>query len=96
MAAIHAMFRATKPAGYIGCAEALKRLDYLKDLPGVTVPAMYLVGDSDLAAPPAAMRAMAEATPGSIYTEIPGAAHLANIDNPEAFAAAVGPFLGLA
>jgi 3-oxoadipate enol-lactonase len=96
MAAMQAMFMATSPAGYIGCAEALKRLDYLKDLPGLSIPALYVVGDSDLAAPPATMRAMADVPPGSRYAEIPRAAHLANIDNPADFASAVGPFLGLA
>lgn len=88
-------FVATSPAGYKGCAEALKRLDYLKDLGGVKVPVLYVAGAKDQGIPPAVMRAMAMATPGSAYIEIPEAAHLPNIDNTKEFNAAIAGFLSL-
>jgi 3-oxoadipate enol-lactonase len=95
MKAIEAMFTATKVPGYIGCCEALKTLDYLKDLPSVRVPVTYIAGEKDMAAPAAAMRAMAEVTPGARYVEIPDAAHLPNIDNMPVFNAALGAILAL-
>jgi 3-oxoadipate enol-lactonase len=89
-------FLATSLEGFKGCAEALKRLDYLKDLGGITVPLLYIVGAKDQGAPPAVVHAMSLATPGSAYVEIADAAHLSNIDNTKDFNAAIGDFLGLA
>lgn len=91
-----AMILATSPIGYEGCAGALKRLDYLRHLGGMTVPVRYVVGAEDMGAPPPAMRAMAEATPGASFVEIAGTAHVPNMENPAAFAAALGDFLGAA
>lgn len=92
-ARLAAMIRATKPEGYRGCAAALKRLDYLKDLGRLAVPTLYVVGAQDAAAPEAAMRAMAEATPGGRLAVVPDAAHIANVDNPAGFRAALDGFL---
>jgi 3-oxoadipate enol-lactonase len=89
------MILATPPAGYAGCAAALKRLDYLRDLHRIAVPALFVCGAEDAAAPPAVMREMAERTPGAQFAEVPRAAHLPNIDNADGFAEAVSDFLGL-
>ena len=74
----------------------MKRLDYLRHLGGMTVPVRFIVGAEDMGAPPAVMRAMAEATPGASFAEIPGTAHVPNMENPAGFAAALGDFLGAA
>jgi 3-oxoadipate enol-lactonase len=92
---IAAMVRGTDPAGYIACSEAIKGLDYLRHLGRITVPVLYVGGESDPGAMPEVMRAMAEATPGGEYRMIPGAAHIVNVDNPTAFDAAIAPFLGI-
>jgi 3-oxoadipate enol-lactonase len=89
-------FLRTSPEGYSGCAEALKQLDYLKDLGRIALPTLYVVGEKDGGAPPAAMRAMADATPGAGFEVVPDAAHLANVDNANAFNRAISSFLGLA
>lgn len=89
-----AMILGTSPTGYEGCAAALKGLDYLRHLGGMAVPVLYVVGAEDMGAPPAAMRAMADATPGSAYAEIPATAHVPNMENPAAFAAAIGDWFG--
>jgi len=89
-------FTATTDVGYRGCAEALKRLDYLKDLGKMTVPTLFVAGENDVAASPEAMRAMAAACSGSDYTEVAGARHVINVDRPEAFYLAVAGFLNLA
>ena len=70
-------------------------LDYLKDLPRLAVPTLYVVGAEDTGAPPSVMRDMAHATPGARLEVIPGAAHLPNIDAMTQFDAVIAPFLEL-
>ena len=95
VANLERMILETSVTGYKGCVEALKGLDYLKDLPRIAVPTLFVVGAQDLAAPADAMRRMAEAVPGAKLVIIPDAAHLPNVDNTAAFNAAVSGFLGL-
>jgi 3-oxoadipate enol-lactonase len=95
VAEVERMILATPVTGYKGCAEALKRLDYLKDLPGIAVPTLFVVGAEDMGAPPEVMRRMAEAVPGAKLVIIPDAAHLPNLDNTLAFNEAIAGFLGL-
>lgn len=87
-------FCRTTDEGYRGCAAALKGLDYLRSLGSMTVPTMFVAGAEDLAAPPAAMRQMADATPGSRFEEIPDAGHILNMDNAAAFNDVLADFLG--
>jgi 3-oxoadipate enol-lactonase len=94
-AALEAQIRATSPVGYKGCAAALKTLDYLRHLGRLTVPTSYIVGAEDGGAPRPAMQAMAEATPGGRLEVVPDAAHIANVNNPACFDAAVARLLGL-
>jgi len=90
-----AMIAGTSDEGYVGCSEALSKLDYLRRLPTLTVPSLYVVGKQDMGAPAQAMAAMAAASPGGQYAEIDPAAHIANWENPTAFNAAIAPFLEL-
>lgn len=83
----------TSPAGYIGCAEALKTLDYLRHLPQMRPEVLYIVGSEDGGAPPDAMRAMAEATPKGRLVVIEGAAHIANMEDPDAFNAVIADWV---
>jgi len=87
-------FLATSPIGYAGCAAALKKLSYLKDLGGLAVPTLYISGSKDMGAPAAAMEAMAAATPGAKYICLEGAAHFVNRNAEAAFNAAILDFLG--
>lgn len=88
-------FLATTNTGYSGCAEALKTLDFLKDLPSMTKPTLFVAGVLDPAAPPQVMQAMASACPTASYVEVPGARHIINVDRPDEFVVAVSDFLGL-
>lgn len=91
-----AMILATTPAGYIGCAQALKTLDYLKDLGRMRPAVLYVCGAEDQGAPKEAMAAMAAATPDASLTILPGLAHIPNMENPAAFAVALTGWLGAA
>ncbi|SIT04526.1 3-oxoadipate enol-lactonase [Roseivivax lentus] len=95
VAAIRRMILGNDPAGYIACCRALKGLDYLRHLPDAQAPILFLGGREDKGAAPEVMQAMAEATPGGAYIAIPDAAHLANINRPEAFNIAIADVLGL-
>lgn len=95
VAQIRAMVLANDPQGYIACCHALKGLDYLRRLGDAGVPLLFVGGDQDMGAAPAVMQAMADATPNGAYVTIPGAAHVANINAPAAFNAAIAGFLGL-
>jgi len=57
-------------------------------------PVLVLVGSDDVLTPPAKAKAMADLVPGAELVEIPGAGHLSNLEQPEAFNAALGRFLG--
>ncbi len=87
-----AMITNTSPAGYAGASRALEGLDLLPRLSGMTRPVLYIVGSED-GMHPAAMRVMSAATPGSALIELPGAGHLASLEQPDAFSAVVLPFL---
>lgn len=93
VAAIEATIRDTSVAGYKGCAAALMGLDYLKRLDGIRVPSLFVVGANDIAAPPEAMREMAGRVRGSTFSVIPGASHLANVENASDFNVAILGFL---
>lgn len=88
-----AMIRATPVAGYIGCARALQGLSYLPRLSELQMPVLYVVGEADEAAPPAAMQPMANATPHGHLVVLPGLAHIPTMESPETFREAVLPWL---
>jgi len=87
-------FLATRPAGYAGCAAALKRLDYLRHLGDLTVPTLYIAGERDKGATPDTMRAMKGATPGARIEVLPDCGHIANLNADAAFTAALRAHLG--
>ena len=57
-------------------------------------PLLVLVGADDVLTPPGKARAMADLVPGAELVEISGAGHLANLEQPEAFNAALERFIG--
>ena len=94
-AAMRTMVTSNNPDGYIACCKALQKLDYLKSLGRAKAPILFVGGSHDMGASPDVMGAMAAATPGGIYIEIPNAAHVANINAPDAFNVAIKDFLSL-
>jgi 3-oxoadipate enol-lactonase len=84
---------ATSVEGYIGCAEAIRRLNYLDRLSEIKVPTLILVGEDDPGAPVSASQAMHERISNSKLVILPSARHLSNVEQAEAFNAALLTFL---
>lgn len=89
-------FVQTPREGYLGCCDAIAGLDYAKDLGRIQAPTLVIAGEIDAGTPPAMSETIARGIPGAKLVVIPGAAHLAAVEAPEAFNAAVGAFLGAA
>jgi 3-oxoadipate enol-lactonase len=78
---------------YLKTIEATTNYSRKLALESISVPTHIVVGDEDTLTPPALSRTMAERIPGARLTVIKGAGHLCNIEQPEAFNAAVLAFL---
>jgi 3-oxoadipate enol-lactonase len=90
---LRAMLRRTDPEGYAGAAEALAVGDLTESTSALRLPALVLVGEHDVATPPAAAEALAAAIPGAALTVLPGAAHIPTVQVPDAVTAAMRAFL---
>ncbi len=88
------MIRRTTLEGYMGVTAAFLGLDLESDLHRIKSPTHYLSGAEDkLGGPPALMEGFASKVPGAIHSSVPGAAHIANIQNPTGFNRALTKFL---
>ncbi|MGW3629570.1 bifunctional 3-oxoadipate enol-lactonase/4-carboxymuconolactone decarboxylase PcaDC [Streptomyces sp. NPDC005122] len=81
--------RTADPEAYAACCDALAAFDLRDRLPSITAPTLLVAGREDPATPPAHLREIADAVPGSSLTEIAGASHLAPVERPEAVTAAL-------
>jgi 3-oxoadipate enol-lactonase len=90
---IRQQIKATPLAGYIGCSEALRGLNYLERLSEITPPTLIVVGEEDPGTPVAASEAIHERIAGSQLVILPSARHLCNIEQAEAFNKALMDFL---
>jgi len=86
-------FLSTPVPGFIGCSEAIRKLDYLNRLSGITLPTLVIVGEEDPGTPVSAAEAIHERIAGSKLVVLPNAAHLSNIEQAEAFNRALLEFL---
>ena len=77
------MISNTSSNGYIGCCEAIKELDYLKELSTINKEMLFISGEKDMGAPAMSMEEMSHLTPNSKYVCIPGAAHILNIESSD-------------
>ena len=87
------MITNTSKEGYIGSCEAIKKLDYLKELSTINKEILYISGEIDMGAPAMAMEEMSHLTPNSKYICIPGAAHILNIEASDLVNEAILNFL---
>lgn len=91
--AVRAMIRNTKPRGYAGCCHAISALDLTDRLPAIKIPTVVIVGEEDQGTPVVASQAIQSKIAGSQLHVLKSAAHLANMEQPEAFNAALTGFL---
>lgn len=70
------------PAGYAAACEAIAGTDLRDRLGAIAIPTSVVAGEDDPATPPAMVRELHEAIPGSRWTLVPGAAHLVAIERP--------------
>ncbi len=92
---IRDMLETTNPQGYIGACAALRDADLRAILPAIHAPALIIVGEEDEATPPAQAQDLHSAIRGSKLITLHEAAHLSNVEQPEAFSNAVLAFLSL-
>jgi 3-oxoadipate enol-lactonase len=91
---VRAMIRRTSLDGYLGCVGAFLGMDVEGELHKIRVPTHYLSGaDDKIGGPPALVAGLAAKVPGAKHASVPGAAHIANIQNPAGFNKAVVDFL---
>lgn len=74
----------------------LDRPDSTPDLARINIPTLVVVGEHDMLTPVSDAEAMQRAIPRSRLVVIPGAGHLASLEQPEAFSRALADFLGSA
>jgi len=90
---VRAMIENNQISGIAGDLMAMaERPDSIPLLPQITCPTQIIVGELDQATPPSDAKLMAEKIPGARLTIIPSAAHLSNLEQPEAFNQIVAAF----
>jgi 3-oxoadipate enol-lactonase len=75
--------------GYAGCCDAVAAWDFRDVLQRVSVPTLVIAAGDDEATPKADTDLLVERIPGARHSQLEGAAHLANLERPREFAAAV-------
>jgi 3-oxoadipate enol-lactonase len=77
------------PEGYAACCEAVGAFDFHSELGRVEPPVLVVYGEEDPVTPPDVVDALVDGIPNARRAGIARAAHLANVERPEAFNAAV-------
>ena len=85
------LIRSTPVPGYVGCCHAISNLNTTARLKEIKRPVLAIAGEQDAAAP--GTRYIGENVPGAKLVMIPQAAHIANIEQAEAFNRALREFL---
>ena len=85
------LIAATPVAGYVGCGQAIMKLNTTGRLKDIKLPVLAITGEADAAA--AGTKYIGEHLPGAKFVNIPQAAHIANIEQPEKFNQALRDFL---
>jgi 3-oxoadipate enol-lactonase len=90
-----AAFRRIDPGVFATACRALAALDLSAELARIKNPTLIVVGARDEATPPALGRDLADRLANARVAELPGLGHCPHIQDPDAFVAAIAPFLGL-
>jgi 3-oxoadipate enol-lactonase len=92
VAPVRDMLLATAPQGYAGCCAAIRDMDQRTSLAAIHVPTLVIGGLQDPATPPAKAEEIAAGVVDARLVML-DAAHLSNIEQAEAFTAALLAFL---
>jgi 3-oxoadipate enol-lactonase len=84
--------RTTPADGYIGMSAAIPAIDVTHRLKEIAIPCLALVGADDIAMPPSMAKILADNIPNARLEIVPDAGHLSNLEQPEAFNAALEKF----
>jgi 3-oxoadipate enol-lactonase len=84
----------TPVEGYCSSAVGIRDMDLRETIRAIAVPTLVLVGEQDPGTPVSASEFLHQRIRGSVLQVLPDAAHLANIERPEAFNEALLGFLG--
>jgi 3-oxoadipate enol-lactonase len=87
------MIRTTPVPGYAGCCAAIPKINLTARLKEIRCPSLVIVGKDDPGTPVAMAEEIHKALPGSELVVIPSAAHLSNMEQPDAFNKALADFL---
>ena len=91
---VRRLMEGTKVESLIGGLRAMaERPESTPLLSSITVPTLVVVGEDDKATPVESSRKMAATIPGAELVIIPGAGHVTNFEQPDAFNQAVVAFL---
>ena len=85
----------TSAEGYAACCDALAAWDFRERVAEIAAPTLVIAGAEDPTVPPEQAALLAGAIRGSRLVVLESAAHLANVEQPEAFAATVSEHLAL-
>jgi len=77
--------------GYVGCGQAIMKLNTTARLKDIKVPVLAITGEADPAA--AGTQYIGEHVPAAKFVSIAQAAHIANVEQPEKFNQALREFL---
>jgi 3-oxoadipate enol-lactonase len=96
VARIGDMILHTPVAGYVGCSEAIPRINLTRRLREITCPILVIVGDRDPGTPVSMSQEIHKNAPRSELVIIEHAAHLSNVEQPVVFNQTLRRFLGRA
>lgn len=82
------------PACFAAACLALAGLDLSKSIQNIGNPALVMAGSEDATTPPALARQLADGIRGAKYVELKGCGHCPQVEDPDAFVAALEGFLG--
>lgn len=79
-----AMIGATSAEGYASCCSAIEAMNLIPALPQITAPTLVIAGEQDPSTPPEHARRIVAGIPGARLEVLAEAAHLANVEQPQA------------
>lgn len=93
LARVEEMVASCSDEGYARCCEAVAAADLSADVASIRAPTLLVAGAADPVTPPSRMLSLSLEIPGATFVVLPGAAHLANLEQPVSFDAALAGHL---